>query len=114
MTKAVKSNHLPLTDLYAQRSIEVAEHPLVIITKHYPRVARSSGWDDDAFMLRSAARVGSHEDRKQADRQLPRSICYHTVTLDRMLYREHEFAPGSHRCRPPVPLPSLVKYREYA
>ena len=47
-------------------------------TKLYPRVARGGSWYDTADLCRSAVRTGSHEDWKQQDPQLPKSIWYHT------------------------------------
>jgi formylglycine-generating enzyme required for sulfatase activity len=44
----------------------------------YPQVVRGGSWDDDAPLLRSAARRGSDKGWKQQDPQLPRSIWYHT------------------------------------
>jgi formylglycine-generating enzyme required for sulfatase activity len=55
--------------------------PLLIPTTLYPRVVRGGSWEDDPDRLRSAARVGSDEDWKQQDPQIPRSIWYHTDAL---------------------------------
>ena len=55
--------------------------PLNVPTKLYPRVVRGGSWDDEAVVLRSAARVGSSKDWKEQDPQLPQSIWYHTDAL---------------------------------
>ncbi len=55
--------------------------PLNVPKTLYPRIVRGGGWDDDADMLRSAAREGSSEEWKDQDPQLPRSIWYHTDAL---------------------------------
>ncbi len=55
--------------------------PLNIPKSLYPRIVRGGGWDDDADMLRSAAREGSSEEWKEQDPQLPKSIWYHTDAL---------------------------------
>ncbi len=65
-------------DGYKQFAGKVAENPLVIPTKLYPRVVRGGSWNDDPEMLRSAARLGSTEEWKQQDPQIPKSIWYHT------------------------------------
>ncbi|MCA9067641.1 MAG: formylglycine-generating enzyme family protein, partial [Planctomycetaceae bacterium] len=57
------------------------DNPLVIPTTLYPRVVRGGGWDSDAELCRSAARVGSDELWKAQDPQLPQSIWYHTDAL---------------------------------
>jgi len=64
-----------LPDFYGQKA---TRSPLAIPTQLYPRVARGGGWEDEASALRSAARVGSSEDWKEQDPQLPQSIWYHT------------------------------------
>ena len=67
-------------DFYAKRT-GVAENPLNLATKIYPRVVRGGSWDDDPDMLRSAARQGSTPDWSQQDPQIPKSIWYHTDAL---------------------------------
>ncbi|MEZ0388186.1 MAG: SUMF1/EgtB/PvdO family nonheme iron enzyme [Verrucomicrobium sp.] len=44
----------------------------------YPHTARGGSYDDDAELLRAAARRGSNPDWKQQDPQLPKSIWYLT------------------------------------
>ncbi len=63
------------------QSGQLVRNPLAIPTKLYPRVVRGGGWDDDAVMLRSAARDGSSEDWKEQDPQIPQSIWYYTDAL---------------------------------
>ena len=58
-----------------------AKNPLVIPHSLYPRIVRGGSWDDDPPVLRSAARIGSSEDWKEQDPQLPQSIWYHTDAL---------------------------------
>lgn len=67
-----------LPDAYSKLA---KENPLAAPTKLYPRVVRGGSWEQSATMLRSAAREASHEDWKQQDPQLPRSIWYHTDAL---------------------------------
>lgn len=45
-------------------------------TKPYPHAVRGGSWDDEAKMLRSAARRGSDRTWKMQDPQLPKSIWY--------------------------------------
>ena len=53
--------------------------PVLLPTdKRYPHVARGGSWDDDAPLLRSAARRGSEEDWSMLDPQQPKSIWWHT------------------------------------
>lgn len=63
---------------YERFSGKVADNPLVNPTKLYPRVVRGGSWNDDPEMLRSAARLGSTEEWKKQDPQIPKSIWYHT------------------------------------
>lgn len=67
------------SDYYGQGGNTV--DPLNVPNKLYPRVVRGGGWDDDPEMLRSAVRVGSSDDWKDQDPQVPRSIWYHTDAL---------------------------------
>ncbi|MDX1948616.1 MAG: formylglycine-generating enzyme family protein [Pirellulaceae bacterium] len=60
---------------------EGAKNPLAIPLVEYPRVVRGGSWDADAALCRSAARVGSSEDWKQQDPQIPQSIWYFTDAL---------------------------------
>lgn len=57
---------------------EAATNPWQKATELYPRTVRGGSYDDDPPALRSAARLGSSEDWKQLDPQLPRSMWYHT------------------------------------
>ncbi len=57
---------------------KVTLRPLVQPTSLYPRVARGGSWQDDAELLRSAARISSNEDWKMQDPQVPQSMWYHT------------------------------------
>jgi len=68
-------------DAYGAFQGKTVKDPLVIPLQLYPRVVRGGSWDDDAAILRSAARVGSHEDWKIQDPQEPKSIWYHTDAL---------------------------------
>ena len=53
--------------------------PVLLPTdKRYPHVARGGSWDDDAPLLRSAARRGSEDDWSMLDPQQPKSIWWHT------------------------------------
>lgn len=45
-------------------------------TKPYPHAVRGGSWDDEAKMLRSAARRGSDRTWKMQDPQLPKSVWY--------------------------------------
>ena len=75
----VLDQHLP--DCYESQAASKTKNPLAIPTELFPRVVRGGGWDDDAPMLRSAARDGSTEDWKEQDPQIPQSIWYHTDAL---------------------------------
>jgi len=75
----VLDQHLP--EGYGRKPDELTVNPLVIPTSLYPHVVRGGSWDDDAEVLRSAARVGSTPDWKQQDPQIPQSIWYHTDAL---------------------------------
>ena len=57
---------------------DVVENPWAKATQNYPHSVRGGSWDDDPEMLRSAVRVGSSENWKKRDPQLPKSIWYHT------------------------------------
>ena len=53
--------------------------PVLIPTERkYPHVVRGGSWDDDAPLLRSAARRASEEDWSMLDPQQPKSIWWHT------------------------------------
>jgi formylglycine-generating enzyme required for sulfatase activity len=66
---------------YQELAGKVSRDPLKIPLVEYPRVVRGGSWQDDPSLLRSAARVGSTEDWKQQDPQLPQSIWYFTDAL---------------------------------
>ncbi len=68
-------------DTYADRQGKTVDNPLEIPTTLYPRVVRGGGWDNDAELLRSAARIASDESWKEQDPQIPQSIWYHTDAL---------------------------------
>lgn len=53
--------------------------PVFIPTeRHYPHPARGGSWDDEAPLLRSAARRASNDDWSMLDPQQPKSIWWHT------------------------------------
>ena len=66
---------------YQESAGKVTKDPLKIPLVEYPRVVRGGSWQDDPALLRSAARVGSTEDWKQQDPQIPQSIWYFTDAL---------------------------------
>lgn len=70
-----------LADGYQRFAGKPASNPLVWPTKVEPCVVRGGSWDDDPDRLRSAARVGSTNDWKQQDPQIPQSIWYYTDAL---------------------------------
>ncbi|HVJ85434.1 MAG TPA: SUMF1/EgtB/PvdO family nonheme iron enzyme, partial [Caulifigura sp.] len=58
---------------------KVAVFPLCVPNEEeYPRVFRGGSWIDEAPLLRSAARVGSTDELKSQDPQLPQSRWYLT------------------------------------
>lgn len=59
----------------------VQTNPVCIPSTEYPRVARGGSWDDDADVLRSAARVSSSPEWKVQDPNLPKSVWYMTDAL---------------------------------
>jgi formylglycine-generating enzyme required for sulfatase activity len=63
---------------YYQRSsaLGLVKDPWNKATKPYPHAVRGGSWDDEATMLRSAARRGSDRSWKMQDPQLPKSIWY--------------------------------------
>lgn len=58
-----------------------AKDPINAPTKVEPCVVRGGSWNDDPEKLRSAIRVGSTNDWKQQDPQVPQSIWYYTDAL---------------------------------
>ena len=52
--------------------------PVLVPTTLYPRTVRGGGWSGKPEALRSASRLASHEDWKQQDPQIPKSVWYHT------------------------------------
>ena len=58
-----------------------AKNPLNIPSTIYPRTVRGGSWDQPLEELRSAARMGSTNDWKMQDPQIPQSIWYHTDAL---------------------------------
>jgi formylglycine-generating enzyme required for sulfatase activity len=52
--------------------------PLVLPKTLYPRTVRGGSYADPTKLLRSAARMGSTEDWKMRDPQIPQSTWYHT------------------------------------
>jgi formylglycine-generating enzyme required for sulfatase activity len=67
------------TDFYAQcKKQGVVKDPLAIPLQEYNRVVRGGSWDDGPRRNRTASRVGSAEDWKQQDPQVPQSIWYFT------------------------------------
>jgi formylglycine-generating enzyme required for sulfatase activity len=66
---------------YGESADKVSKDPLKVPLVEYPRVVRGGSWQDDPAKCRSAARVGSNEDWKQQDPQIPQSIWYFTDAL---------------------------------
>jgi len=69
-----------LADAYKQLPADKpAVGPVVLPdAKEYPYVARGGSWDDDAELLRSAARRASNPEWSVQDPQRPQSIWWHT------------------------------------
>jgi formylglycine-generating enzyme required for sulfatase activity len=68
-------------DFYSKAMGQVADNPVCIPSKEYPRITRGGSWDDDPPMLRSAARIPSSAEWKQQDPQIPVSVWYMTDAL---------------------------------
>jgi formylglycine-generating enzyme required for sulfatase activity len=68
-----------VSDFYgAAEPAQPRENPFAKPTELYPRAVRGGSWDDPLERTRSAARLGSSEDWKMRDPQLPKSNWYHT------------------------------------
>jgi formylglycine-generating enzyme required for sulfatase activity len=73
----VLDQHHP--DFYQQfAGKDPVKSPLAVPTEIYGRVVRGGSWDDDASVLRSAARVKSVPAWKKRDPQFPQSVWYLT------------------------------------
>jgi formylglycine-generating enzyme required for sulfatase activity len=60
-------------------AVKPCKEPVVLPdAKEYPYVARGGSWDDDAHLLRAAARRASNPEWSQQDPQRPQSIWWHT------------------------------------
>ncbi|WP_245581635.1 formylglycine-generating enzyme family protein [Rudanella lutea] len=66
-----KDQYIP--NYYAQKASGKVNEPFAPTTKLYPNSVRGGSWDDDALLLRSAARVGSDPAWKVIDPQSPKS-----------------------------------------
>ena len=64
-----------------EKLTEQTLNPLNSPLSLFPRTVRGGSWQDEAPNLRSAVRVGSSEDWKEQDPQIPQSIWYHTDAL---------------------------------
>ena len=71
-------HHVP--DAYKQFAAAKPSRGPVILpdAKEYPYMVRGGSWDDDAELLRSAARRGSNPEWSVQDPQRPQSIWWHT------------------------------------
>jgi formylglycine-generating enzyme len=65
------TSDLYVADFYSKP--EASNNPYIKPENHYPHVIRGGHWDDDAYMLRSAARRTSTPTLKQRDPQIPKS-----------------------------------------
>jgi formylglycine-generating enzyme required for sulfatase activity len=65
-------------DFYKQFVGRTVKNPLSPGVQEYGRVVRGGSWDDEAPMLRSAARRYSVKDWKKQDPQIPQSVWYLT------------------------------------
>lgn len=65
-------------DGYPKSKTQLLDNPLNLPKELYPRVVRGGHWDSDPEDLRSAARLGSNDQWKENDSQIPQSIWYHT------------------------------------
>lgn len=70
-------------DFYSQfRLIATVLSPVLLPGKtRYPHVVRGGSWDDDALLLRSAARKASRKEWSKRDPQSPQSIWWHTEAI---------------------------------
>jgi formylglycine-generating enzyme required for sulfatase activity len=67
-----------IPDYYAKHTGNPVKNPYAVPTELYPRVVRGGSWLDDPDRLRSAARLGSNNDWRMQDPQIPQSIWFHT------------------------------------
>jgi formylglycine-generating enzyme required for sulfatase activity len=69
-----------IADAYKKSSADTPTLEPVVLpdAKEYPYVARGGSWDDDAELLRSAARRVSNPEWSVQDPQRPQSIWWHT------------------------------------
>jgi formylglycine-generating enzyme required for sulfatase activity len=65
-------------NFYAQFTAPARGPVLLPTDKRYQHVARGGSWDDEASLLRSAARRGSNPSWSRRDPQSPQSIWWHT------------------------------------
>ncbi len=65
-------------DAYATYDLKSLNNPMVEPKTLYPRVVRGGSWALPPDKCRSASRLASHEDWKDQDPQIPKSIWYHT------------------------------------
>jgi formylglycine-generating enzyme required for sulfatase activity len=67
-----------VADFYKKEAGKKVVNPLAPVKEEYPCAVRGGSWQDDAEMLRSAARRGSNKDWKKQDPQIPQSIWWMT------------------------------------
>ncbi len=91
-----------IPDYYKQYDGKTVKSPLAVPKERDPRVARGGCFDDDPDRLRSAARIGSHDNWRMQDPQIPKSIYYNTEV----------YAPGFRVVRP-LKVPSAEEAKVY-